>query len=141
MRSKRFNLWRLVVLLCCSFSLCWNALAATPYEQNEYWAVLPAQHSELQAVDVFFVCPMVDKGFNMSFADEESKAKFVGAIKMEQGIYDANCNFFAPFYRQMGPAIVYRHRRARLISSLHIAMFERLLSIIYNIKTQDVHLF
>ncbi|MEG2069076.1 MAG: DUF3089 domain-containing protein [Acidaminococcaceae bacterium] len=104
MRSKRFNLWRLVVLLCCSFSLCWNALAATPYEQNEYWAVLPAQHSELQAVDVFFVCPMVDKGFNMSFADEESKAKFVGAIKMEQGIYDAKCNFFAPFYRQMGLA-------------------------------------
>ena len=54
--------------------------------------------------DVFFICPTVyggdDSTFNMSLDNEKTKESFLGAINMEKGIYDEECRFFAPYYRQ-----------------------------------------
>ena len=41
----------------------------------------------------------------MSLEDEGAKESFLGAINMEKGIYDEDCRFFAPYYRQMGLSI------------------------------------
>ena len=38
----------------------------------------------------------------MAMDDEETKANFLGATNMEKGIYDGECRFFAPYYRQIG---------------------------------------
>ena len=75
----------------------------TDYSLTENWAFLENTESEKEA-DVFFISPTSyvgdDSSFNMPLSDSDEKAKFVSAIKMEKGIYDGNCRFFAPFYRQ-----------------------------------------
>ena len=77
-------------------------------KQNAYntlWAFCEAD-SVGKVADVFFVAPTVYGGSAdaplMSLADEETKAKFLGATNMERGIYDDNCRFFAPYYSQVG---------------------------------------
>ncbi|MGL5207351.1 MAG: DUF3089 domain-containing protein [Acidaminococcaceae bacterium] len=37
---------------------------------------------------------------NLPLDDPEARGKFLGAINMEKGIYDATTNFYAPYYRQ-----------------------------------------
>ncbi len=53
---------------------------------------------------MFFICPTVyggdDGACNMSLNDAETKESFLGAVNMEKGIYDGECRFFAPYYRQ-----------------------------------------
>jgi hypothetical protein len=74
------------------------------YSEIEYWAYFP--DSDTNSIDVFFVAPTVFIGdslnWNMRIEDTQIKEKFVGAINMEKGIYDANTNFYAPYYRQVG---------------------------------------
>lgn len=76
----------------------------TDYAQAENWAYLETE--ERKSADVFFICPTVYGGeedvFNMPLDDEEIKSDFVGATNMEKGIYDEDCRFFAPYYRQAG---------------------------------------
>ena len=59
---------------------------------------------ENKPADLFIICPTVDLGTdghsNMSLADEQTKANFVGALNMQRGIYDASCRMYAPYYRQ-----------------------------------------
>ncbi len=73
------------------------------YSLSENWAYLETDKSN-KAADVFFICPTVYGGdsetFNMALDDTETKASFLGATNMEKGIYDADCRFFAPYYRQ-----------------------------------------
>lgn len=72
------------------------------YALSDNWAYYP--HAAHEDMDVFFIAPTVYGGdsvsFNFSLQDEDLKEKFLGAINMEKGIYDANANFYAPYYRQ-----------------------------------------
>lgn len=74
------------------------------YGKAENWAYLETDGTE--PVDVFFICPTVYGGgedsYHMSLDDTETKASFLGATNMEKGIYDGDCRFFAPYYRQAG---------------------------------------
>ena len=74
------------------------------YAQEENWAYLEADKTA--SADVFFICPTVYSGredsFHMALDDEAAKGDFLGATNMEKGIYDADCRFFAPYYRQAG---------------------------------------
>lgn len=73
------------------------------YAQAENWAYLGDE--QVGAADVFFIAPTVyiggeEEPANMSMEDAETKANFLGAINMEKGIYEKDCRFFAPYYRQ-----------------------------------------
>ncbi len=75
------------------------------YANSENWAYAETDITG-KDVDVFFICPTVYRGsensFNMSLDDVDIKARFLGATNMEKGIYDEECRFFAPYYRQVG---------------------------------------
>ena len=93
----------MLAVLCLSG--CSGKQGENLYAQSENWAYLETETSEKTA-DVFFICPTVYGGdsdtFNMALDDAETKESFVGATNMEKGIYDADCRFFAPYYRQAG---------------------------------------
>ncbi|MGN1432523.1 MAG: DUF3089 domain-containing protein [Ruminococcus sp.] len=78
------------------------------YADKENWAYFENEESDKKA-DVFFLCPTVYGGsqseYNMSLGDDETKENFLGATNMEKGIYDDECRFFAPYYRQIGLAV------------------------------------
>ncbi|WP_297211091.1 DUF3089 domain-containing protein [uncultured Flavonifractor sp.] len=103
MRTKNAAL-----LLALAFLLalagCGTEEEASAYARPESWAYL--ETDKAADADVFFLCPTVYAGgedsFNMSMDDEATKSDFLGAINMEKGIYDENCRFFAPYYRQVG---------------------------------------
>lgn len=83
-------------------------LEDSKYADESNWAYFEDEQSDKKA-DVFFICPTVyggsDGEYNMSLSDEETKESFVGATNMEKGIYDDECRFFAPFYRQIGLSV------------------------------------
>lgn len=92
----------LALVLVFTLAGCGKKEPASVYAQAESWAYL---ETEKQApADVFFICPTVYGGgtdsFNMSLDDEATKGNFLGATNMEKGIYDEDCRFFAPYYRQ-----------------------------------------
>ena len=76
--------------------------AAPDYALAENWAYLGA--GDDRSVDLFIVCPTVYRGseaeMNMPIGDTKARAKFVGALRMELGIYTDSCRVYAPFYRQ-----------------------------------------
>lgn len=97
--KKLCNLVLVLVLL----AVCSLAAAQTPdYNDGGSWAYWRV--GEGKAADLFIICPTVDLGTdghtNMSLADEQIKANFVGALNMQRGIYDADCRMYAPYYRQ-----------------------------------------
>ncbi len=100
------QIFSVLLLLTFLFSLtgCGTNDPEIDYGQVENWAYLETTHQ--QPADVFFICPTVYAGaadsFNMSMDDEETKSNFLGATNMEKGIYDEDCRFFAPYYRQAG---------------------------------------
>lgn len=72
----------------------------TDYSDTDKWAYFENEASNKDA-DVFFICPTVYMGGNnMPLSDEKAKSNFLGATNMEKGIYDENCRFLAPYYRQ-----------------------------------------
>lgn len=90
-------LFFMVITLCGKTSL-----AATDYTQAEHWAVYAEGQGES---DVFFVCPTVDMGKNgnknMNLEDATTKTYFLGATRMELGIYNENAVVYAPYYQQV----------------------------------------
>ena len=78
------------------------------YSQETSWAYCETGTDE-KAADVFFICPTVYGGTedapNMSMEDEDTKESFLGAVNVEKGIYDEDCRFFAPYYRQIGLSV------------------------------------
>lgn len=82
---------------------CGSKEETSIYSDNSNWAYVETD-MQGKGADVFFICPTVYAGdentFNMSLEDEETKESFLGAINMEKGIYDEECRFFAPYYRQ-----------------------------------------
>lgn len=81
-----------------------SPVAEIDYSDRENWAYYESKKTEYKA-DVFFICPTVYGGgdsLNMSLSDEKTMSSFLGATNMEKGIYDDECRFFAPYYRQMG---------------------------------------
>ena len=96
----------LILVVSMLAALCLSGCAGKNiYAQAENWAYLETDATE-KAADVFFICPTVYGGdsdtFNMALDDEKTKESFVGATNMEKGIYDGDCRFFAPYYRQAG---------------------------------------
>lgn len=81
---------------------------AVDYSLENSWAYFENGEDGREA-DVFFICPTVYGGSaeapNLSLEDEETKESFLGAINMEKGIYDEDCRFFAPYYRQIGLSV------------------------------------
>ena len=107
---KKFRLIRhlslvLAVLMLTALCLggCANPKSKNLYAQPENWAYLETDTNGKTA-DVFFICPTVYGGssntFNMALDNDKVKESFLGATNMEKGIYDENCRFFAPYYRQ-----------------------------------------
>ena len=99
----------LAVSMLAAFSLCGCSKAETNvYAQADNWAYLETNVDE-KAADVFFLCPTVYGGgseaHNMSMDDTDTKESFLGATNMEKGIYDTDCRFFAPYYRQAGLSV------------------------------------
>ena len=105
MRRKILSLI-LILALLLALNGCRLPSEAIDYAQADNWAYL--ETDEPGRADVFFVAPTVYGGgaddFNMPLDDADARAAFLGAINMEKGIYDADCRFFAPYYRQAGLA-------------------------------------
>lgn len=103
--KKRVKSVLIVVLfvVVMLFAGCGNRQTQNIYSDSSKWAYLETNVDDKEA-DVFFICPTVYGGdentFNMSLDDEDTKKSFLGAINMEKGIYDEECRFFAPYYRQ-----------------------------------------
>ena len=95
----------LIAVLCLSGC---TAKQENIYAKAENWAYLETDTSDKEA-DVFFICPTVYGGdsenCNMALDDEETRQSFLGATNMEKGIYDTDCRFFAPYYRQVGLSV------------------------------------
>ena len=95
----------LIAVLCLSGC---TAKQENIYAKAENWAYLETDTSDKEA-DVFFICPTVYGGdsenCNMALDDTETRQSFLGATNMEKGIYDADCRFFAPYYRQVGLSV------------------------------------
>ena len=109
MKKTVFRILSLVLSLAVCLG-CFAGCAPQQHNQVDYadqnnWAVLELSRTDA-AADVFFICPTVyggtESSFNMPLEDEQAKASFVGATRMEQGIYSGNARFFAPYYRQAG---------------------------------------
>ena len=95
----------LIAVLCLSGC---TAKQENIYAKAENWAYLETDTNDKEA-DVFFICPTVYGGdsenCNMALDDEETRQSFLGATNMEKGIYDTDCRFFAPYYRQVGLSV------------------------------------
>lgn len=104
-----------------------NSPSALDYSNPANWANLESEEVPGKEADVFFICPSVYGGSpdacNMSLSDEDTKESFAGAINMEKGIYDDNCRFFAPYYRQIG-LNVYEMEEADREPYLAVAYFD-----------------
>lgn len=104
---KKLNLVIIALLLIVSagFMSCGEKQNPADYSQSANWAYCE-EEKEQKTADVFFICPTVYNGSekepNMRLDDEEARANFLGATNMEKGIYDEDCRFFAPYYRQIG---------------------------------------
>ena len=103
MRKKNFVVLITLVLLF-ALSGCKSSSETSVYADRENWVYL--EDDKAASADVFFICPTVysgtDDSFNMDMNDEKVKSDFLGATNMEKGIYDEDCRFFAPYYRQAG---------------------------------------
>lgn len=99
-----------MVILALCLSACKSDIAkpekasALDYTNADNWAYFEV--AESARADVFFICPTVFRGDasrpNMLLENEKTKARFVGEINKEKGIYDGKTRFFAPYYRQVG---------------------------------------
>ena len=102
-RKCIFQVFFIAILCILCFTGCGVSSDEVDYSELDNWAYL--ESGGIKDVDVFMICPTVDIGtediFNMSLDDEVVKASFLGAINMEVGIYNQECNVFAPYYRQM----------------------------------------
>ena len=101
---KKLSFILLVTAVVFIFAGCGSNKSITDYSKTENWVYMETE--EEQSADVFFICPTVYSGdensFNMDLSDEKAKSDFLGATNMEKGIYDEECRFFAPYYRQAG---------------------------------------
>lgn len=98
-----------LALLAVTCVGCGKAKEENPYADSSYWAYLETDEESDLPADVFFICPTVYGGgeddYNMPLDDADTLESFVGAINMEKGIYDTECRFFAPYYRQAALAV------------------------------------
>lgn len=103
--KKRVNyiLTMLLLVIFICLTGCGSKQIQNIYSESSNWAYLETNEDD-KIADVFFICPTVyggdDSTFNMSLDNEKTKESFLGAINMEKGIYDEECRFFAPYYRQ-----------------------------------------
>lgn len=101
-RGKGFIIWMLILIMV-SLTGCESRQTRNIYSESSNWVYLEDDVNDKPA-DVFFICPTVYGGevgtYNMSLNDAETKESFLGAVNMEKGIYDGECRFFAPYYRQ-----------------------------------------
>ncbi len=74
--------------------------SSVDYSDKGNWAYFG--EGEGKDADLFLIAPTVDvqDEYNMSMDDEKTKAKFLGALNMERGIYEDSTRMFAPYYSQ-----------------------------------------
>ena len=112
MKNNRRSCLALCLALLLALSLAAPAAAAEgdsvevltqalDYGQEENWAYYDL--GEDAKVDVFLICPTVDTRSYANALDlnEKLKARFLGALDMEKGIYSDTGRLFSPYYRQM----------------------------------------
>ena len=104
--SRKITKTFLIFAVCLIVTGCNSSEnSCTDYSSSYNRAYYESDVKEKTA-DVFFICPTVysgtDSSYNMTLDDSEAKAAFLGATNMEKGIYDDDCRFFAPYYRQAG---------------------------------------
>lgn len=99
-KSKLF-----IFLVIIALVLGCSVQTPNQYADKNNWASFP-ENSQPEKADVFLVCPTVylggENSFNMEMDDDRTRAKFIGALNMEKGIYGDVCRVYAPFYRQAG---------------------------------------
>ena len=101
-KNCRKTVWILFLILFVALSGCTNGEEVPDYAQKSSWAYLETD-TGTKPCDVFFLAPTVYSGSsNLSLADRETTDRFRDAVSMQKGIYDDECRFFAPYYRQMG---------------------------------------
>ena len=90
----------LILTVCCAVLMTSGVAVSVDYADPACWAY--CGDGENKDADVFLICPTVDMNdeYNMSMADEATKASFLGALNMERGIYADLARLFAPYYRQ-----------------------------------------
>lgn len=73
------------------------------YADPANWFYTETERADTRA-DVFFVPTTAysgsDGGYVIDLTDESRMAKYLGTVNMEKGIWDQQCRFFAPVYRQ-----------------------------------------
>lgn len=104
-KTRRSFLLLLALCLALTSAGCGGEEPAVDYANDANWVYREDTVSG-KAADVFFINPTVYSGDaespNMDLADQEARDSFLGAVNMERGIYDDDCRFFAPYYRQAG---------------------------------------
>ena len=103
MKKLRFLSLVIIGAVCSTiFSGCTKKTDGVDYSDKDNWAYY--QIAPEKDADLFLVCPTVDMGkngnMNMSLTDEDTKAKFVGALNMERGLYENSLTLYAPYYSQ-----------------------------------------
>ena len=100
--KRRNRFWILLFILLFVLSGCSEGQDEPDYAQKSSWAYLETDQG-IKPCDVFFLAPTVYSGpSNLSLSDGETTDRFRDAVSMQKGIYDDECRFFAPYYRQMG---------------------------------------
>ncbi len=73
------------------------------YSDSASWFYTETERTDTRA-DVFFVPTTAysgsDGGYVIDLNDESRMTKYLGTVNMEKGIWDPECRFFAPVYRQ-----------------------------------------
>jgi len=91
-----------VLMIVTASAFLLNREDTVAYSNRDNWAFWADGTGD---ADVFFVCPTIDLGtdgnYNMDLKNSTSRESFVGASKMEMGIYDQNAVVYAPYYRQV----------------------------------------
>lgn len=139
MKHKKFwgALWLFGVAICgIGLYMQWDWWEDyCKYYKRENWAYF-AEGGEAKPVDLFLICPAVDTKdeFNMSLDDAEIRAKFLGALNMERGIYEENTRMYAPYYRQAALKAygVSEEERAKYLKTAYKDIFMSFCYYMYN---------
>ena len=89
----------LLILTLCS---CTKKQDDNIYKDDKLWAFKEVEKNK--NVDTFFIAPSATTGDDnvrvLDFENETHMSKFLGTIRMEEGIYNEETRIFSPYYHQ-----------------------------------------
>ena len=97
------KLFGLVVIFLSIFVV--SSCKVNGYNADDLWCIRELDKDlGVYNTDTFFVAPTAGSGaegvYSLEYTDTKNMSKFLGATKMEKGIYDEKTRFFAPYYHQ-----------------------------------------